>query len=258
MTKSIEIGPLVIEGKTKSVSEDLNDPKKVVISFRTDITADDGEKHKQMAGKDVIDCETNDNIFMLLVKHGIPTHYLGRISDTMFLAEKLDRKFPLEVITRRVGYGSILGRRPDLAAGHHFKSLHTEFSYKDDSLHDPTIDDGFIKSKDPNGYFKTMETLNEKVFIILENAFRKLGYQLIDFKLEYGKVGSWIIVIDEITAGSMRLWPIVVEELDLSQDNLMDQLDPEGMKDKELFRQGKDMIVVKKGFEVIADLTKQF
>lgn len=257
MTRSVEIGPLIIEGKTKSVSEDLNDPKKVVISFRTDITANDGEKHKQMAGKDVIDCETNDNIFKLLIKCGIPTHYLRRLSDTAFLAEKLDYKFPIEAVTRRVGYGSILPRT-GLEAGFHFKELHTEFFYKDDFLHDPRLDDKFIEVKDPNGYFKTMKTLNEKVFIILENAFRKLGYQLIDFKLEYGMVGKWIIVIDEITAGSMRLWPIIVDELDLSQDNLMNQLNPEGMKDKELFRRGENITVVKEGFEVIADLTKQF
>ena len=256
--KGVKIGRLIIEGKTKSVFENLNDPKKVIISFRTDITADDGEKHEQMAEKDVIDCETNNNIFELLIKRGIPTHYLHRLSDTTFLAEKLDYKFPLEVITRRVAYGSILKRKPDLTAGYHFKELCTEFSYKNDELHDPFIADEWIRVNDPKGYFKTMKTLNENVFIILENAFREQGYQLIDFKLEYGIVGNWIIVIDEITAGSMRLWPVKVDELDLSPDNLMDQLDLGGMKDKELFRQGEDMTVVKNGFEVIADLTKQF
>ena len=255
--KGVKIGRLIIEGKTKSVFENLNDPKKVIISFRTDITADDGEKHEQMAEKDVIDCETNNNIFKLLIKRGIPTHYLHRLSDTTFLAEKLDYKFPVEVVTRRVAFGSILPRT-GLKAGFHFKKLYTEFFYKDDFLHDPRLDDKFIEVKDTKGYFKTMKTLNENVFIILENAFREQGYQLIDFKLEYGIVGNWIIVIDEITAGSMRLWPVKVDELDLSPDNLMDQLDLGGMKDKELFRQGEDMTVVKNGFEVIADLTKQF
>lgn len=258
MSRSVGIGRLVIKGKTKSVFENADNPKQVIIAFRNEITANDGEKREQMAEKDVIDCETNDNIFKLLVRRGIPTHYLRRLSDTTFLAENLDHKFPLEIITRRVAYGSILKRKPDLTAGYHFKELCVEFSYKDDELHDPTIDDGFIKSKDPNGYFKTMKTLNEKVFIILESAFRKLGYQLIDFKLEYGMVDKWIIVIDEITAGSMRLWPFRVEKPDFSLDNLMSQLDPKRMKDKELFRQGKDMTVVKEGFEVIADLTKQF
>ncbi len=263
MSKGVKIGPLVVEGKTKSVFEDLNDPKKVIVVFRNDITADDGKKHEQMKGKNVIDCETNNNIFNLLIRHSIPTHYLGKISDvafsdTAFLAEKLDYKFPIEVITRRVAYGSILKRRPDMVAGYHFKELCTEFSYKDDELHDPFIADEWIRVNDPKSYFEIMKTLNEKVFIVLENAFRKLGYQLIDFKLEYGRIDEWIIVIDEITAGSMRLWPFRVEELDFSLDNLMSQLDPKRMKDKELFRQGKDMTVVKEGFEVIADLTKQF
>ena len=258
MTRTVEIGPLIIEGKTKSVFENLNDPEKVIVVFRNDITADDGEKCEQIAGKDVIDCETNDNIFRMLRMSSIPTHYLRRFSDTAFLAERIDYKFPIEVITRRVAYGSILKRKPDLVSGHHFRELRTEFSYKDDELHDPFIADEWIKVNDPKSYFEIMKTLNEKVFIILENAFRKLEYQLIDFKLEYGMVGKWIIVIDEITAGSMRLWPIKVDELDISQDNLMSQLDRGGMKDKELFRQGKDLTVVKEGFKVIADLTKQF
>ncbi len=255
----VEVGSLIIEGKTKKVYEHPKNPDLVIVKFKSDITAGDGEKHKIMPGKNKIDFITNANIFRLLNENGIPTHYLRALSGDMFLAKKLNKKLPLEVITRRVAYGSILERMTDLLAGHHFKDLWTEFSYKDDFLHDPFIDERFVQVKDLDGYFKTMKDLNERIFIVLENAFRKLGYQLIDFKLEYGIIEDGIlIVIDEITAGSLRLWPIKVDELDLSQDNLLDQLDMEGMKDKQLFRQGKDLAIVKEGFEVIADLTKQF
>jgi phosphoribosylaminoimidazole-succinocarboxamide synthase len=253
-----EVGKLIIEGKTKDVFENLNDPKTVIIVFRDDITAGDGKKHEIMLGKSITDCETNDNIFRLLNKHSIPTHYICKIANTVFLAKKLKYKFPLEVVTRRIAYGSIL-KRSNFSAGHHFKKLYTEFFYKDDFLHDPRLDDNFIKVKDPDGYFKVMRDLNETVFRILEKAFRKQEYQLIDFKLEYGKDDNdAIIVIDEITAGSMRLWPFKTEKPDFSANNMMSQLDPGGMKDKELFRQGRSQQEIKSGFKTIADLTKNF
>ncbi len=282
--KEVKKGEIIAEGKTKRVSECIGDELPhiylfaVDIQFKSDITAGDGEKCDIIVGKAEIDCQTNDNFFRLLNKMGISTHYMGKLNDTEFLARRLKYKFPLEVVTRRVAYGSILDRT-NFAKGHHFKDLYTEFFYKDDSLHDPRLDDQFIKVKDKAGYFGIMRNINEAAFVRVEDVLRKLGYQLIDWKLEYGIVPSIenalqkycyhdrklkydpadsIIIIDEITAGNIRVWPIKAKSLDLSADNLLDQLDPAGMLDKELFRQGKDLGTVKSSFEALMELTNQF
>lgn len=245
-----------VEGKTKIVYENLSEPDTVLIQFKDDITAFDGKKHDIMSGKAEIDARTNAYIFEFLKKKKVPTHFIEPISIDSFLAEKLSYKFPLEVVTRRVAYGSILNRS-NLRAGNQFRIPLTEFFYKDDKLHDPKLDD---TQKDPKGYFINMRLMNDRVFRLLEKAFRAQKYQLVDLKLEYGLYvqDKKLIVIDEITAGSMRLWPFKKENPDFSLSNLMSELSPEGKLDKDLYREGKPLPVIKEAFEKLAKLTEKF
>lgn len=266
--EKVEKGDIEAEGKTKKIYNNDCSPNTVIIQFKSDITAGDGERREIMKGKAEIDCITNDNFFRLLNAWGIPTHYERKLDKTEFLAKKLVRKAPFEVVTRRVAAGSILERNPNIKEGHHFKVLCTEFFYKDDFFHDPMIAPDFIKVKDKKGYFAAMWKINEQAFLIAEEVLRQLGYQLIDWKQEYGwpigfgsvfpLIADDLVMIDEITAGNTRIWPIKVKRLDLSKDNLLDQLDPAGMLDKQLFRDGKDLRTVKNAFEALAVLTDQF
>jgi len=282
LPKEVKKGKIVIEGKTKRVYECIGNELPhigqvaVAIEFKPDITAGDGEKREIIQGKEIIDCRTNDNFFRLLNAWEIPTHYIGKIGDgAEFLARRLAQKAPLEVVTRRVAAGSILERDPNIKEGHHFKDLYIEFFYKDDFFHDPMIDRNFIRVKDKKGYFAVMQDINERAFLIAEKVLQGLGYQLIDWKQEYGwpvelksqiisniSTSSFaakdLIMIDEITAGNVRIWPIKVKKLDLSKDNLLDQLDPKGKLDKQLFRDGEDLVTVKNAFEALAALTDQF
>ncbi len=261
----VKKGELIIEGKTKKVFETIPISTKVIIRFKPDITAKDGEERKVIAGKDRIDCITNDNFFRLLNVRKFSTHYIRKLSKEEFLAKKLIRKIPVEVVTRRIGAGSIVDRT-DYKVGHHFRDLYTEFFYKDDFLNDPRLDDKFIEVKDKKGLFRAMRQISEQAFIVVEEILRKIGYQLIDWKLEFGIVmkrlasdrEDGLVIIDEITAGNIRIWPIKVQELDISQDNLLNQLDPSGNLDKQLFRDGKSLKTVKNAFEALAKLTSRF
>lgn len=264
--RKVKMGERLIEGKTKMVFETTPISTRVIIRFKPDITAKDGEDHEIIAGKDRIDCKTNDNFFRLLNARKFPTHYIRQLNAREFLAKKLVRKIPIEVVTRRIGAGSILDRM-DIVKGHHFRDLYTEFFYKDDFLHDPKLDDKFIEVKDKKGLFKAMREISERAFLVVEEILRKLGYQLIDWKLEFGIVmkkrasdrEDGLVIIDEITAGNIRVWPIKSgEPLDLSQNNLLNQLDPDGNIDKQLFRDGKDLKTVKNAFEALARLTSRF
>lgn len=156
---------------------------------------------------------------------------------------------------RRLAYGSIL-KRSNLKAGDQFRIPLTEFFYKDDKLHDPKLDD---VQKDSEGYFLKMRMLNGKVFALLEKAFRTQKHQLVDLKLEYGITtrDNKLVVIDEITAGTLRLWPFEKENPAFSLHNLLRELNPKGKVDKDLYREGKPLEVVKKGFEKLAKLTEE-
>jgi len=214
------IGSKVDEGKTKIVFENRDDETTGIIRFKNDITAEDGRKREIIEGKAFLDARTNDNIFRLFNKAKLPTHYIELFSQDSYLVWKPDYIFPLEAISRRVGYGSICEIK-GVEIGYHFKELFTEFRYKDDFLHDPKLDDDFIGVKDPDGYFATMKQLNMEAFIVLEEAFRRLGYQLVDFKLEYATINGKIYIIDEMTTGNIRVWPFKVENPDFSADNLL-------------------------------------
>ncbi len=244
-----------VEGKTKIVYENLERLDTVIIKFKDDITAGDGVKHDIMPGKREIDARTNANIFEFLKKKEVLTHFIEPIDENSFLAKELSYKFPLEVVTRRIAYGSIL-KRSNLKAGDQFRIPLIEFFYKDDKLHDPKLDD---TQKDPKGYFINMRLMNDVVIRLLEKAMRSQKYQLVDLKLEYGLYvqDKKLIVIDEITAGSMRLWPFKKENPDFTKQNLLSELSPEGKLDKDLYREGKSLEVVKVAFEKLAKITEK-
>ena len=248
------------EGKTKIIYENPSDPKTVYMVFKDDITAGDGVKHDILEGKALLDWQTNRDIFEYLNRMGVETHYIESPQEKASLVKKLDQKINLEVVTRRVAAGSIL-KWSDIQEGSRFDPLITQFHYKDDFLHDPMLDNIFINHiiRDKGSQeFAVMRETNEKVFVLLEKAFAQFKVQLIDFKLEYGIVDGKVLVIDEITGGSFRLWPYAKENPNLNQANVLSELDPSGRLDKDIYRRGEELSKVKSKFQVIASITAKF
>ncbi|MBN1541963.1 phosphoribosylaminoimidazolesuccinocarboxamide synthase [candidate division KSB1 bacterium] len=252
--------PVIAEGKTKIIYANPDNPKTVYMRFKDDITAGDGVKHDVIAGKALVDWKTNRDIFGYLNRRGVRTHYLETPEEKVALVEKLDRKINLEVVTRRVAAGSIL-KWGDVDEGTRFDPLITQFHYKDDPLHDPMLDPGYIdyivRSKGAKE-FMTMREINGQVFTILEEAFARFAVQLVDMKLEYGIIGDEVVLIDEITGGSFRLWPYAKEKVDLQQGNVLNELDPAGRLDKDTYRMGESGGQVLTKFEQIAEITARF
>lgn len=248
------------EGKTKIIYENPDDAKSVYMVFKDDITAGDGLKHDVIEGKAVIDWRTNKNIFEYLNRKGVHTHYLSSPAERVSLVRKLDFKINLEVVTRRVAAGSIV-KWSRYAEGTRFDPVITQFHYKDDALHDPMLDEGYIdfivRSKGSTE-FDEMRRLNAEVFELLEKAFAHFKLQLVDFKLEYGLIDGRVTLIDEITGGSFRLWPYAKENPNLQQPNVLSELDPQGRLDKDTYRLGGDLGMVRDKFAVIADITDHF
>jgi phosphoribosylaminoimidazole-succinocarboxamide synthase len=248
------------EGKTKIIYENPEDPKTVYMFFKDDITAGDGVKHDIIKGKALVDWKTNRDIFELLNRKGVHTHYISSPQEKVVLVKKLDRKINLEVVSRRIAAGSIL-KWENITEGTRFDPVVTQFHYKDDPLHDPKLDDNYIEYivKEKGGSeYSEMRRMNAEVFLYLERAFAHFEIQLVDIKLEYGIIDGDVYVIDEITGGSFRLWPYAHKNPDFRKPNVLKELKPEGRLDKDTYRLGEKIDTVLNKFEEIAKVTAKF
>jgi phosphoribosylaminoimidazole-succinocarboxamide synthase len=249
------------EGKTKIIHENPSDPKTVFMVFKDDITAGDGAKHDVMAGKALIDWQTNKDLYEDLNRKGVKTHYLSSPQEKASLVKKLDFKINLEVVTRRVAAGSIL-KWGGVEEGLRYDPPVTQFHYKDDPLHDPMLDESYIdfiaRNKQGGDMYPKMRGLNVQVFLELEKAFAKFDIQLVDIKLEYGLIAGRVTVIDEITGGSFRLWPYAHTNPNLNRKNVLAELNPAGRLDKDTYRMGGGLDQVMSKFEEIGKITAKF
>ena len=248
------------EGKTKIIYVNPGDSKTVYMVFKDDITAGDGVKHDVIEGKALVDWKVNRDIFELLNRKEIPTHYISSPEEKACLVKKLDRKINLEVVARRVAAGSIL-KWGDAEEGTRYDPVIIQFHYKDDPLHDPMLDEVYIDylvaQKDAVEYARMREVTTES-FEHLETALAHFGVQLVDLKLEFGIIDGEAYVIDEVTGGSFRLWPFAHEHPNLEQSNILSELNPEGRLDKDTYRMGQNLNTVKNRFKRIAEITAGF
>ncbi len=248
------------EGKTKVIYANPDDPKTVFMRFKDDITAGDGVKHDVIQGKALVDWQTNRDIFEYLNRCGVRTHYVATPEEKVALVKKLDFKINLEVVSRRVAAGSIV-HWGNIEQGTYFDPVITQFHYKDDRLHDPMLDEGYIDyiiTTKAGREYQQMRDINAQVFYLLERAFAAFKIQLVDMKLEYGLIDGEVYLIDEITGGSFRLWPYAKEKPNFNQKNVLSELDPEGRLDKDTYRMGQDTDRVLAKFIEIANITAKF
>lgn len=196
---------MIYEGKAKKVYR-TEDEKKYIVEYKDDATAFNGEKKGTIVGKGVVNNKMSAALFALLEKEGIPTHQIELLSDRESLVKAV-KILPLEVIARNVAAGS-LSKRLGLEEGYPMKETVLEFSYKNDALGDPMINDYHIKAM---GYAtdEQLETVKQyalKVNEILKKFFLEINIKLIDFKLEFGLYDNQVILADEISPDTCRLW----------------------------------------------------
>lgn len=200
------------EGKAKKVFA-TDDPALVIVSYKDDATALDGLKKGTIAGKGVVNNKMSDFLFSLLEKHGVPTHFVKELNDREALVKKVSI-VPLEVIIRNVSAGSF-AKRYGVEEGIVFKSPTIEFSYKNDDLHDPLLNEYHalalnLASREEIDEIKAMAF---KVNDILKEYFLSLNVKLIDFKLEFGRLADGKIVLaDEISPDTCRFWDAQTNE----------------------------------------------
>lgn len=200
------------EGKAKKVfATDV--PGIYIVDYKDDATAFNGEKRGTIVGKGVINNRVTNHLMKMLEKEGIPTHFVEQLSDRE-TAVKAVRIVPLEVIVRNVAAGS-LSKRLGLPEGTPMKKTVLEFSYKDDALGDPMINDYHIFAMElcTEEELDTIKRYALRINEILTAYFKSLNIDLIDFKLEFGRTEDGTIVLaDEISPDTCRFWDSVTHE----------------------------------------------
>ena len=200
------------EGKAKKVFA-TEDPNLVIVSYKDDATAFDGMKKGTITGKGAINNQMTNFLMQRLEEIGVPTHFVEELNERETVVKKVTI-IPLEVIIRNISAGSFT-KRYGIAEGIVFDSPTIEFSYKDDSLHDPLINDYHAVALK----LATWEEIDIiKKFAFQVNQFLKellieCGVTLVDFKLEFGKTGDGTIVLaDEISPDTCRFWDVKTGE----------------------------------------------
>ena len=200
------------EGKAKKVFA-TEDPSLLIVSYKDDATAFNGLKKGTIAGKGIINNRMSNALMRLLEKKGIPTHYVEELNDRDTLVKKVSI-VPLEVIIRNIAAGSF-SKRYGVDEGLVFDSPTIEFSYKNDALGDPLINEYHIVAiglADPTEIY-TIKRYAFAINEILKEFWVSCGVTLVDFKLEFGKLADGTIVLaDEISPDTCRLWDSVTKE----------------------------------------------
>lgn len=196
------------EGKAKKVFA-TEDEAYVIVSYKDDATAFDGTKKGTIAGKGVVNNLMSNHIMQLLEKEGIPTHFVKELSDTETVVKKVSI-VPLEVIIRNISAGSF-AKRYGVEEGIVFDAPTIEFSYKNDDLHDPLINDyhALALKLATKEEIEAIKNYAFKINSIMKDYFLKINVTLVDFKLEFGKLADGTIVLaDEISPDTCRFWDV--------------------------------------------------
>jgi len=196
---------LLYEGKAKKVWT-TEDPDILIVDYKDDATAFNGEKKGTIVGKGVINNRMTNHIFQLLEKQGVPTHFIEELNDRETAVKKVEI-VPLEVIVRNVAAGSF-SKKLAIAEGTKLLAPTLEFSYKNDELGDPMINDYYAIAIGA-ATRQEIDKITEYVFkvnTVLIEYFHSLNIDLIDFKVEFGRYHGEIILADEISPDTCRLW----------------------------------------------------
>lgn len=194
------------EGKAKKVFK--TDVENVyIVDYKDDATAFNGLKKGTILGKGVVNNRMSNYMFRILEEKGVPTHYVEELSDRETAVKKVEI-VKLEVIIRNVAAGSF-SKKLGIEEGRPLLTPTLEFSYKDDELGDPFINDYYaialgVATREE---IERITELTFRVNEVLKEVFLGIGIELVDFKIEFGRdCDGNIILADEISPDTCRLW----------------------------------------------------
>ena len=200
------------EGKAKKVYA-TDDPNLVIVSYKDDATAFNGLKKGTIVGKGVVNNKVTNHLMQLLEAEGVPTHFVEELSERDTVVKHVSI-VPLEVIIRNISAGSF-AKRFGVEEGIVFDEPTIEFSYKNDDLGDPLMNAYHARALKlaTAEEIETIKAMAFKVNEVLKAFFKAVNVDLVDFKLEFGRLSDGTIVLaDEISPDTCRFWDSTTHE----------------------------------------------
>ena len=200
------------EGKAKKVFA-TDDPNLVIVSYKDDATAFNGLKKGTIVGKGVVNNKVTNHLMQLLEAEGVPTHFVEELSERDTVVKHVSI-VPLEVIIRNISAGSF-AKRFGVEEGIVFDEPTIEFSYKNDDLGDPLMNAYHARALKlaTAEEIETIKAMAFKVNEVLKAFFKAVNVDLVDFKLEFGRLSDGTIVLaDEISPDTCRFWDSTTHE----------------------------------------------
>lgn len=207
----VEKRDFLYEGKAKKIYT-TDDPDLLWVEFKDDATAFNGQKKGTIVGKGSMNAKISAAFFKRLAEAGIENHFVDLPQDRVMIVKRL-QIIPVEVIVRNKAAGS-LSQRLGIPEGKELACTVLEFSYKNDELGDPMINDyhalamELATAEELEYMKKTALAVNDE----LRSIMAGLGVDLIDFKLEFGRHKGKILLGDEITPDTCRFWDLKTGE----------------------------------------------
>ncbi|MGE3919366.1 MAG: phosphoribosylaminoimidazolesuccinocarboxamide synthase [Gammaproteobacteria bacterium] len=198
-------------GKAKSLYS-TNDSNYVIMHFRDDATAFNGEKAGKLTNKGKVNNYFNAFIMQTLTQAGIPTHFEKVLNERESLVKSL-KMLPVECVVRNIAAGN-LARRLGVTEGLELTPPVFEFYYKSDALNDPMINEYHIRTFKwaTEQEVETMKALSFKINDILKPLFLEANLLLVDYKLEFGRLDNRLVLGDEFTPDGSRIWDATSKE----------------------------------------------
>lgn len=202
---------MVYEGKAKKVFK-TEDPDVFHIVYKDDATAFNGEKKGTILDKGAVNNQMSALLFEMLEENGVPTHFVKQINSREMLVKAV-QILPIEVIVRNIAAGS-LAKRLGLEEGHVMDKTVIEFCYKSDPLGDPMINEDHIRAIGLATDDQVAEIRKYALLIndLLIDYFKARKIKLVDFKIEFGLHKGQVILADEISPDTCRLWDLETDE----------------------------------------------
>jgi phosphoribosylaminoimidazole-succinocarboxamide synthase len=205
----MNLGPKLAEGKTKIVHAHPDDPALAIMLHKDSISAGDGARRNTIPGKGALSGRTAANVFALLNRAGIATHFVDSPEPTVMVVRRC-AMIPIEVVMRRIATGSYLKRYTGIAEGTRFDPPLVEFFLKDDARHDPQLTPEEIAEQGiaTADEVERMIAEGRRVCATLERAWADQDVTLVDLKIEFGRDADGVLMVaDMIDNDSWRIWP---------------------------------------------------
>ena len=216
----------IYEGKTKDVFELANETIHLML-FKDDVTGteegiDPGANQVigRLEDKGFSSLKITEHFFTLLKEHDVPTHFIEANLQERTMKVYKAENFGFEVICRLFAYGSFIRRYPHLVENMHPLNYLVEITIKDDEVGDPLINDEalcMLKVLDESE-LESVKKITKSAASVIEKELKYKGLDLIDFKIEFGKINGEIAIIDEISGDGMRVMKDgkIINQIDLN------------------------------------------